>query len=434
MTNNIFERNKWTAVTILSLIFFVVAEVILELGCLVFMRARGVDVSQRLLITVREQPTTAASRAIALYAKEHGLSVSMGKSTLVDSLLAYRGRPKTISVIPVSIEGGPMEGWVMSDAAGFSSVRDVLEPPPKKQKNPSQFRIMILGGSTVEGFGASSPSKTLPGQLRSLLSDKYGDTVELINAGVAGYKSSTQLLVFMETLFEYHPDLLIVYDGINDAVFLSEAMYDGLGNFQTATYLKNTKLLERSFSARSAFDDFAIGLLANIGGLVVSVLQKTSFGFVDSLFAIGILHDKYPQPPKGENYTPLILKKAAASYVEMTALLAHFSKANGIKFAHFLQPIATSRNKRSLTPIEQEASTKWPWTREFYDLARKGFEETAGDSYCHLDLSLNVFRDVDRQVYIDPAHLLDFGNSLVADKIVNGVEKCGHFATLRAQL
>ncbi len=89
-------------------------------------------------------------------------------------------------------------------------------PEITRPKPEGVFRIVALGGSTT--YGISIPwQEAYPAQLQRTLRDEYGYTnVEVINAGVMGYTSWDLLANFEFRVLELDPDLIIVYEGIND--------------------------------------------------------------------------------------------------------------------------------------------------------------------------------------------------------------------------
>ncbi len=84
-------------------------------------------------------------------------------------------------------------------------------------KPDSTFRIFLLGGSTMFGHGATSDSTTIPGYLQSFFDiseEKY--ELEIINAGIQGADSYTELNLLKNKIINYSPNLVIIYDGWND--------------------------------------------------------------------------------------------------------------------------------------------------------------------------------------------------------------------------
>ena len=84
-----------------------------------------------------------------------------------------------------------------------------------KEKPPGQLRIAFLGGSLVEL--ASTFDTALPGSLKRILLDRYrGRDIEVINAGIQSCVSRQSVAQLLFTVVDYHPDIVIIYDGGND--------------------------------------------------------------------------------------------------------------------------------------------------------------------------------------------------------------------------
>jgi len=91
-------------------------------------------------------------------------------------------------------------------------------PEFSKTKSDNTFRIFILGGSTAFGSGSTSDKTTIAGHLQQ----KYDEqnlpfNVEIINAGIPAATSYTEHWLVKNKLIQFEPDLLIIYDGWNDA-------------------------------------------------------------------------------------------------------------------------------------------------------------------------------------------------------------------------
>jgi hypothetical protein len=82
-------------------------------------------------------------------------------------------------------------------------------------------RIVTLGGSTtVDGF---TDAETWPARLEARLNESYaanGVRVQVINLGISGAASPTSLINLEFVGLEFHPDLVISYDGVNDALLV----------------------------------------------------------------------------------------------------------------------------------------------------------------------------------------------------------------------
>jgi len=86
-----------------------------------------------------------------------------------------------------------------------------------EEKLSDTYRIFMVGGSTMFGAGATSDETTIPGYLQHLLSEKdFEFDIEVINSGIQGADSNTELNLIEQKLVTLSPDLIIIYDGWND--------------------------------------------------------------------------------------------------------------------------------------------------------------------------------------------------------------------------
>ena len=103
-----------------------------------------------------------------------------------------------------------------------------------KEKPAGQLRVAFLGGSLVQL--ASTFDTTLPGALKILLQRRYrGRDIEVINAGIQSCVSRQSIAQLVFTVVDYHPDIVILYDGGNDIglPFTYESRPNFPYNFQT---------------------------------------------------------------------------------------------------------------------------------------------------------------------------------------------------------
>ncbi|MGH7467520.1 MAG: SGNH/GDSL hydrolase family protein [Longimicrobiales bacterium] len=103
--------------------------------------------------------------------------------------------------------------WVTVDEHGFRGPSTAV----KKTKPANTFRIMVVGGSTVFDSYVSRDDRAWPARLEhALRCASSGQTVEVINAGVPGYVMVDNLIRLQTQLYEFAPDLLILYQAHND--------------------------------------------------------------------------------------------------------------------------------------------------------------------------------------------------------------------------
>ena len=106
--------------------------------------------------------------------------------------------------------GGGMEHRKILNSRGFSG------PEFSSIKPPDTYRVFTLGGSTTFG-NDQFHSETWPGYLQQIFDgEELGVNVQVINAGISGYSSTSEYQMLKTRLIDYQPDLVIMYDGWND--------------------------------------------------------------------------------------------------------------------------------------------------------------------------------------------------------------------------
>src|SRR3989338_1600269 len=93
--------------------------------------------------------------------------------------------------------------------------------PEFTRENPeNMFRIFLVGGSTAFGAGATSDDSTIAGFLQKKFEDvKLTKEIQVINAGISSATSFEETYYIKHTLVQLNPDLIVIYDGFNDAQY-----------------------------------------------------------------------------------------------------------------------------------------------------------------------------------------------------------------------
>ena len=108
-----------------------------------------------------------------------------------------------------------------------------------RRKGANTFRVICVGGSTTENQYVSD-DETYPAQLERLLRAKYpAATIEVLNAGLSAYSTAHTLINFQLNLVELEPDLLVVYQAINDLMPMGYPDFQpDYRNFYTSYHLR----------------------------------------------------------------------------------------------------------------------------------------------------------------------------------------------------
>jgi lysophospholipase L1-like esterase len=85
-----------------------------------------------------------------------------------------------------------------------------LRDPRSAYERPADvFRVLLLGDSFVEGVQVDA-SKTVAAQLEASLQRQSSRPVEVINAGVAGYGTGQEMLLFEQEGVRYQPQVVVL--------------------------------------------------------------------------------------------------------------------------------------------------------------------------------------------------------------------------------
>ena len=85
-----------------------------------------------------------------------------------------------------------------------------------QKKSDDIYRIIAVGGSTT--FGGESNNLTWPGHLQRIFNEKIPEMkIEVINAGLNGANTKSEIQMIKNKLLPLDPNLIIMYDGWNDS-------------------------------------------------------------------------------------------------------------------------------------------------------------------------------------------------------------------------
>ena len=259
-------------------------------------------------------------------------------------------------------------------------------PEINYNKTNNDFRIFMIGGSTVFGSGLSNDRETIPYQLFKKFNEKY-DNVEVINAGISSITSFEELYIIENILVNLKPDMIIVYDGVNDIGYkrinepeIQTSSDDiSLKNFQK--YLRSPVVLYRYI-----------------------LLPMYNYEFTDS-------PDRTNQDSRFDEETSKII---SSLWGERMNEFCKISNKYEFESVVIIQPALYYGNK----PLsDYEKSILIPntfWTKTF----EKMINESKTFNNCSLTLNFsNIFENTSQGVYIDQVHINPYGHKIIAEEI-----------------
>ena len=281
-----------------------------------------------------------------------------------------------------------------------------MRGPDITQDKPSDtYRIFIIGGSTTYGSGSTSDKTTIPGFLQEKIDNSGIDQkVQVINAGIMGSTSIEEVHRIKNDLVNFDPDMIIIYDGVNDAG-ISWERYSGQAGWE----VKPEKKILTFF--QTYLPEYKTPL--NAVALIERIKADIS-GDNAKIEGVLFLH----QPVGRETFymSEHMLERASLWHNQIKDA-CEFGNENGFKTMVILQPMLGTGNK-PLVEFEHSyyLAVGGEKNTEIYDMLSNGL--LGLENYCYkVEDFRNVFDNVPEFVYFDIAHLADYGNEVVSQRM-----------------
>ena len=277
-----------------------------------------------------------------------------------------------------------------------------MRGPDITQDKPNDtYRIIIIGGSTVYGSGSTSDKTTIPGFLQEKIDNSGIDQkVQVINAGIMGSTSIEEVHRIKNDLINFEPDMVIVYHGTNDAGIPWER-YTDHANWKISPEKKILTFFQ-IYLPEYKTPINAVSLIERIK-VVISGNNDNSF----------------PHQPVGRDTFYMLdhMLERSSLWHNRIKDACEFGNENGFKTIVILQPVLGTGNKPL---VEYEHSyylaVGGEKNTEVYDIFSNGL--LGLENYCYkVEDFRNIFDNVPEFVYFDIAHLADYGNEVVSQRI-----------------
>jgi hypothetical protein len=306
----------------------------------------------------------------------------------------FRQRPFQGRTITIDDEGRRAT-WRPPDAPEGGTASPSAPPP----------RILMLGGSSLWGFGARDEG-TIPSQIVRALHER-GIRVDVENLAEIGYVNTQEVIALMRALQQgKRPDVVLFYDGVNDT---TSALLEG-----RATLTTNEVNRRREFN-----------LLQSPGRLTGSLLDyavrnSASYrlaGAIARRFGDGTDPDARRPAVSDASALPRLADEVVEGYLANRALVEALGKSYGFQSLFVWQPVIFSKPRR--VPFEEEESVKLGWSSALFALVhdRLRAERSLVDDRAFLDLT-PLFDDTDELVFLDFCHTTEAANATIARAIV----------------
>ena len=295
----------------------------------------------------------------------------------------------------------PFEGATIHvDADGL---RAVWKPPAGRAGKP--VKLAVLGGSSLWGYGARD-DETIPSRLARALYER-GVDVEIRNLAQIGYVNTQEVIALARELQTgYRPDVVLFYDGVNDAASAFMSGRAGVAlNERNRAFEFN--LLQSPVRATAAA----------FGKVVADSALRRGADAVVRRFLGG------PPTPALPAVAPEDLARGVLDVYEtnvavVDALAARFGFRPGFAW----QP--SLFDKAPPTPLERDEAAKYAWLAPALkhadaELDRRADLKARPD---FLDLR-GLFRDAPELVFTDHCHTTEPANAVIADRLADAVRR-----------
>lgn len=279
-------------------------------------------------------------------------------------------------------------------------------PEISMQKPAGVFRIVILGGSTVEG--GFNEDWTISRYLQKHIEKKYPNA-QVINGGVLGYSSKNELMLLITKIVALQPDMVVVFDGRNDIYY---SALPGWKKWLEPDYAEHKQALQSLVNYPTGYM-----LLAHTAKHFVkkSSLIKTVFRWLTrSGYSV------YPRDIK-------IQQAGVDAYLDNLQLIKVVLEAKGILGLIAFQP-TLGYCKDMLTDYERsvmdylsrvektdwllQIKSHWPIIGRQISLLPPSAHVRFYDMSC-------VFSNTKETAYIDSVHYVPLGSRIIAANLAN---------------
>lgn len=273
---------------------------------------------------------------------------------------------------------------------------------------PNQVRVFMFGGSTLWGYGARDEF-TIPSLVARKLSS-LPQTPWIVNFGEAGYVSTQEVITLMLELRKGNvPDLVVFYDGVNDAWAAFQTNTAGLPQNEI------NRVAEFNMHDRL---NWRRGLVEKLG------LYRFARGVTSALGSA----DR-DTPSRRRFMDPALAGAVVDTYLGNVRLVRALAREYGFKAVFFWQP--TIYSKKILSPDEERwrlTGTRRPGRgapafaeeyRTFNDVFRERMKTSRVDGL--IDLS-GIFESERSTIFIDRFHISEVGNGKVAEAMLPALQ------------
>ncbi|WP_452226605.1 hypothetical protein [Lacinutrix cladophorae] len=272
---------------------------------------------------------------------------------------------------------------------------------PSLKDSATALKIFCFGGSTMYSSGARD-EHTIPSELSKLIHNNFpSQNVEVTNFGCHGYTRATENIQLQRELIKNNiPDIVIFYDGVNEVI--SGHQNNEAGTPTNAYNRRKEFKIAHSYKKRISLMVYS----SNLHRFVTTMQRK--------IFTNSAYKQLTARPDA-------LATDIAETYIGYVKISKNLENAYGFKAFNFMQPNIFS--KKNLTEAEQGYFKSQQYYENLYKLS---YETVRKDSLMITDSTFvdisDVFDNANKTTYFDFCHTGEFGNKLVAKKMLSYIK------------
>jgi lysophospholipase L1-like esterase len=299
------------------------------------------------------------------------------------------------------------------------------------KKPVNTFRIVVLGGSTV--LNREVPyKKNAVRLLEKKLQKEYPDKkIEVINAGKDGYNSEHSLIQYLFNIKDFSPDLIIMWQGINDLYLSCTPSDNEYGSFKrdyshafgalmrmATSYFRPQPLV--AFKS-VAFDFLLKNLRDNLySDIILSYKNKAENRLAEDYRKNGTNYIKVNEFPSNSTYERNLNSLISAVKADGVPIILG-DQANLYK-----KSVSIEESKRLIFPNLVCRKDGRYYSMDSIRVGIEKFNETTK----RVAVQNNIpFVDLDKEMpknlsyFLDSVHYTEKGNELIASSLFNFIVK-----------
>ncbi len=287
--------------------------------------------------------------------------------------------------------------------------------PHKAAANGPTLRLFMMGGSTLWGTGVRD-DHTLASLLARRLAGNPAYNLEVTNFGQIGYVSTQELILLYQMLRRgQRPDLVIFYDGVNEAF---TGYQNGIGGLTQSEFFRAQEFSVLSSSwGRKKLYRAAIHsaiMTTGIADLIKLIEGKDNPNMLPHQIK-PLASFAYLAPPQDFEGTDAVERDVVDIYLFNLELERMLAKRFGYRVLFYWQPTVFSKNQ--LAPFEKKLLPGDPMRAQFF---RGTYRRVAQAAQANgiIDIS-GILNNRSRDDFIDPYHLNEAANEIVAGRMAS---------------